>query len=79
MSAAKKPVKKPAARAASVYKVVKQFESGVRAHCTSVIPAAGATIEQIGALLKKKHDIDPKKAKGYVSWLSANGFVKRVA
>ena len=78
----KKSVKNPAAeppkRTASVYKVVKQYTQGVPVKCTDVIPAAGATIEQIGALLKKKHDIDPKKTKGYISCLSANGFVKRV-
>jgi hypothetical protein len=62
----------------TVYKVKKQFKGGVKEQCTSVIPAKGATVEQIGALIKKKFSIDPKKAKGYVSWLAANGYLTRV-
>jgi len=74
-----KPAKRgPRASPDTVYKVKKQFDGGVRGQTTEVIPAKGATVEQIGALLKKKHGIDPKKAKSYVNWLSANGYLTRV-
>jgi hypothetical protein len=83
MPTSKKPAKKPATaktagRPASVYKVVKNFPNGVRAQCMDVIPAAGATIEAIGAALQRKHKIEARKAAGYIHWLASNGYVKHV-
>ncbi len=73
----KKQAPTPATKTAAVYKARKQFESGVRQQCTSVVPPKGATVEQIAALMKKKYGTDPKKVKGYVAWLAAkkNGYL----
>lgn len=75
--AAKKPAAAARARrnADAVYKVKKKFAGGVREQCQSVIPAKGATVEAIGAAMKKKFSVDPKKARNYVSWLTANGYL----
>jgi hypothetical protein len=77
-----KPAKKKTTRASrnpdAVYKVKKKFGSGVRQQCIDVIPAKGATVEVIGAAMKKKFDVDPKKARSYVSWLTANGYLTRI-
>jgi len=61
-----------------VYKVKKQFDGGVRAKCQEVIPASGATLAAIGAALEKKHGIAASKAKGYVYWSTANGYLTRI-
>jgi hypothetical protein len=57
-----------------VYKVKKQFESGVRAEFMKAIPKDGATL----AAIAKKAGVEIGKARGYASWLAANGYLTRV-
>ena len=58
--------------AAPVYKVKKQFESGVRADCTKAV-GKGATVEQVATRMK----IKVGTAKNLVRWLSWNGYLSR--
>jgi LysM repeat protein len=81
MSTPKKAVKKPAAKTEAgaaaltrVYKVKKQFESGVRAEFTKIIAAKGATLSELAKLAK----LPVPKAKAYAYRLTANGYLTRV-
>ena len=82
-SSSKKPEKKEkektSASGGDTFKTVKQFKTGIKAEVQKLIPAKGATLEQVvkaakGAKLNKS----AANIRAYLNWLAANGYLKRV-
>jgi hypothetical protein len=54
---------------------LKEFESGVRAEMTALVPTTGIAYSSLLVAAKKKHRWDAKKVKALTSWLRSNGFL----
>jgi hypothetical protein len=63
----------------STFKVTKKFKGGIKEEVQGLIPAKGATLEQVVKAAKaKKIDKTAKHIRSYLNWLAANGYLKRV-
>jgi hypothetical protein len=61
------------------FKTIKSFKTGIKAEVQKLIPAKGATLEQVvkaakGAKLNKSAN----NIRSYLNWLAANGYLKRI-